>query len=439
MITALNYDAVLLAGFGGPEGPDDVMPFLRNVTRGRGIPEERLLEVSHHYSALGGVSPINAQNRALQSALAAELSTRGIDLPVLWGNRNWTPYLTDEVAAAAVEGRTRLLGLATSAYSSYSSCRQYREDFGAALLMGRLVGAMRIDKVRPCFDQPGFIDPFADATVVAVGKALTAGIAIDQLHIVFTTHSVPTAMADSSGSAVSGDHGSGGAYVAQHLSVAGAVMSAVFRSYGSVGYELAFQSRSGPPSVPWLDPDVNDVIDRLAAGGTRGVVVVPIGFVSDHVEVIWDLDHEAAETAAGHGLHFARVATPGTDPRFVGALADLVAERLGGPVPRRAVMTAAARPNFCAPGCCRNLRSVTPTTAGQDSQDDWAGTGVDTALLIASGLSSPTPPSPTPPSALTPPSPTPPLFTEVPAAGGEVQPVAAPSVAAQVSGLAERG
>ena len=388
-----GYDAVLLAGFGGPEGPDDVMPFLRNVTRGRGIPEERLVEVSHHYQALGGSSPINEQNRQLQTALQSELHRRGLDIPVLWGNRNWAPYLADVISAAHHDGRVRLLGLATSAYSSYSSCRQYREDFGMALSATGLVGAVRIDKVRPYFDRPGFWQIFAEGTVAALRTAIAAGLDLADVEVVFTTHSVPTTMAATSGSAEFGDHGHGGAYVTQHLAVADAVMDRVRAELGGQpSWQLAYQSRSGPPSMPWLEPDINDVIDDLAGAGRRGLVVVPIGFVSDHVEVIWDLDNEAAETASGHGLFFARVGTPGSDPRFVAALVDLVAERLGagrlgaGPGCADELPGATRRPDFCAAECCVNSRATRPTTAAVDSADDWADLDVDPTLLAASGI-----------------------------------------------------
>ncbi len=383
-----GYDAVLLAGFGGPEGPDDVMPFLRNVTRGRGIPEERLVEVSQHYQALGGRSPINEQNRLLRTTLQAELERRGVTVPVLWGNRNWAPYLADVVTAAHRDGQVRLLGLATSAYSSYSSCRQYREDFGMALADTGLVGSVRIDKVRPYFDRPGFRLPFAEGTVTAVRDAIDAGIDITDLEVVFTTHSVPLTMADTSGSAELDDHRPGGAYVTQHLAVAHAVMDHLRSELGeSPTWQLAYQSRSGPPSMPWLDPDINDVIDDLAAAGRRSVVVVPIGFVSDHVEVVWDLDNEAADTAAQRGLHFARVRTPGVDPRFVSDLADLITERLGlGPAVDDVLPGAVRRPDFCASRCCANSRTTRPTTAAVDSAADWRGLDVDTALLVASGI-----------------------------------------------------
>ena len=392
-----GYDAVLLAGFGGPEGPDDVMPFLRNVTRGRGIPDERLVEVSHHYQALGGSSPINEQNRRLRAALEAELSARGISVPVLWGNRNWNPFLADVITDAAQAGQVRLLGLATSAYSSYSSCRQYREDFGLALASTGLVGKVRIDKVRPYYDQAGFISPFVDDTAAAVREALAAGLAPAEVEIVFTTHSIPSTMAAASGSATLGDHdanGAYGAYVDQHLAVCRAVIDGLVAAVpeaAAASWQLAYQSRSGPPSMPWLDPDINDVIRNLAADGRKGVVVVPVGFVSDHVEVVWDLDNEALETAGECGLWFRRVATPGTDARFVSALVDLLVERLTDIPPRQLVSPTglSPRPNFCAVGCCTNQRGVKPTTAGQDSALDWQDTGVDPALLVASGIRQP--------------------------------------------------
>lgn len=386
----LQYDAVLLAGFGGPEGSEEVMPFLRNVTRGRGIPDERLVEVSHHYLALGGISPINAQNRSLRAALETELRRRGVHLPVLWGNRNWAPFLSDVIARASDAGRRRLLGLATSAYSSYSSCRQYREDFGMALQSTGLVGRVRIDKVRPYFDRPGFIQPFIDGATTAVRDAEAAGIAPAEIEIVFTTHSIPSTMAASAGSATLGDHTENGAYVDQHMAVCAVVADSLSDSFGTeMNWKLAYQSRSGPPSMPWLEPDVNDVIAGLPDAGRKAVVVVPIGFVSDHVEVVWDLDNEAKRTAASQGLWFRRVSTPGTDPRFVGELVDLLMDRLepgSAPSDRPSASGLPARPDFCAARCCANLRGAAPTTAGQDSAADWAQIGTDAAVLAGSGI-----------------------------------------------------
>jgi ferrochelatase len=390
--TSGGYDGVLLAGFGGPEGPDDVLPFLRNVTRGRGVPEERLAEVAQHYLTLGGVSPINAQNRALRGALEAELLRRGVQVPVLWGNRNWAPYLPDAVTDAHARGLRSLLGVATSAYSSYSSCRQYREDFGRALLQTGLLGAMRIDKLRPYFDQPGFLGPFADGIVEAIHVAAGRGLAVSDLQVIFTTHSIPLSMAEASGTP-----GEGRLYVEQHLAGCAAVDALVrARVDAAPAWRLAYQSRSGPPEIPWLEPDINQVIDALAADGKRGVIVIPIGFVSDHVEVIWDLDTEAASTAAARGLWFHRVPTPGAHPEFVSGLAELIIERLrNGPessdqpaarTDRIGSATALpARPDMCPPECCVP-RTRRPTTAGADSARDWADIDVDPAVLAASGI-----------------------------------------------------
>jgi ferrochelatase len=386
-VTDSRYDAVLLAGFGGPEGPDDVMPFLRNVTRGRGVPDERLAEVAEHYLALGGVSPINGQNRALREHLAAALRSRGVDLPVLWGNRNWSPYLADALREADGAGRRALLAVATSAYSSYSSCRQYREDFAAALVDTGLLGTLRIDKLRPYYDHPGFLRPFAEGLAAALSAATADGLRPDLVHVVFTTHSIPLAMADASGTGEDGR-----LYVRQHLAacVEVARLAGLADDGENAGagpaWQLAYQSRSGSPQIPWLEPDIGDVIVDLAAAGARGVIVVPIGFISDHVEVIWDLDTEAAAVAAEHGLWFRRVATPGVHPEFVGALADLVVERLAGAADRVASTTSLpARPDCCPAGCCRP-RTIRPTTGGADSAADWADTGTAPAQLVASGI-----------------------------------------------------
>jgi len=313
-----EYDAVLLTSFGGPEGQDDVIPFLRSVTAGRGVPDERLEEVAHHYRAFGGVSPINAQNRALQAALQAEMASRGIDLPVYWGNRNWQPYLTDVVRDAAASGHTTLLGLVTSAYTSYSGVDQYREDY----LRATAGTGVTVDRVREFFDHPGFVTPFIDGVRAAVESLATNGVAADRIHILYVTHSIPTAAADASGP----EFGPGGAYVAQHEAVASVIHTA---APPVAGRSLVYQSRSGDPYTPWLEPDINDTIRDLAATrAADAVIVVPIGFVSDHMEVVWDLDHEAAATAAEVHLGFRRVLTPGVHPDFVRGLVDLLVERL---------------------------------------------------------------------------------------------------------------
>ncbi|HEY9323475.1 MAG TPA: ferrochelatase [Agromyces sp.] len=364
--TPVAYDGILLAGFGGPEGQDDVIPFLRNVTRGRGIPDERLEEVAHHYRHFDGVSPINAQNRALKSALEAELARRAIALPVYWGNRNWAPYLEDAVQEADGAGDRNLLALATSAYSSFSSCRQYREDFARVLDETGLAGSITIDKVRQFFDHPGFVQPFVDGVREAVAGFLADGVAADGIRVLFSTHSIPTADAERSGpregDPAHRDFGEGGAYAAQHLAVAEVVMDAVAAEVpGSEGiaWELVYQSRSGPPSQPWLEPDVNDVIAGLPALGAQAVVIVPLGFMSDHMEVLWDLDTEAMDAAAEAGLRAVRTPTPGVDPAFVAGLVDLVEERLNGtPAADRPHRTALG-PWFdvCRPACCENVRA----------------------------------------------------------------------------------
>jgi len=346
------YDAVLLLGFGGPEGQDDVIAFLRNVTRGRGIPEARLEAVATHYRARGGISPVNAQNRALRAALEAELASRGIDLPVYWGNRNWAPYLRDAVAEAVAAGHTRLLALTTSAYSSYSSCRQYRENLAEAAAHPELDGRVSIDAVRPYFDHPGFVTPFIDGLGAALADLAARNLASADTHVLFTTHSIPSADAAASGPRDL-DWGPGGAYEAQHRAVAAVIMDALPAEHRP-DWSLAFQSRSGPPGMPWLEPDVNDAITALAHRGGRAVVVVPLGFISDHMEVIWDLDTEAAATAAALGLAFLRTPTPGLHPAFVSGLVDLLLERAStdDASVRPALTRLGPWRDACSPGCC---------------------------------------------------------------------------------------
>ena len=349
------YDAILLASFGGPEGQDDVIPFLRNVTRGRGIPEERLEEVAHHYRAFGGISPINDQNRELKAALEAELAKRGIDLPVLWGNRNWDPYLRDALTEARERGFTKLIAIGTSAYSSYSSCRQYREDYASALDETGLAGQISIDKVRQFFDHPGFVTPFIEGVTKGLADAAAAGIAPEDTHVLFATHSIPTTDAAKSGP-------EGNAYQAQHLAVAEVVVGE-----STVPWSLVYQSRSGPPTMPWLEPDINDAMEELAAAGTKAFVIVPLGFVSDHMEVKWDLDTEALETAERLGTFAVRVPTPGIHEAYVSGLIDLVLERVNGtPTEERPSLTELGPwYDTCRPGCCENERlGFKPALAG---------------------------------------------------------------------------
>ncbi len=345
-------DALLIVSFGGPEGPDDVVPFLERVTRGRGIPRERLVEVGAHYTHFGGVSPINDQNRALVAAIRAELDRREEALPVLWGNRNWHPLLPAALRGARDLGVDRIFGFLTSAYSSYSGCRQYRENlFDAVAEVQAEDPGWRpeVHKLRTYWNHPGFVAPVVQATRAALAE-LPPGS-----RLVFTTHSIPTADADRCD------------YVAQHRDLAAVVAAAV----GHDTWDLVYQSRSGAPHVPWLEPDISDHLRALAGAGVPGAAMVPIGFVSDHMEVIWDLDTVAAETAAEVGLPVARAATPGTDQRFVAMVADLLAEQRAhadgqAGVDRPTLGALGPRPTPCAPGCCPNPRGPRPALCGSD-------------------------------------------------------------------------
>ncbi|WP_309080081.1 ferrochelatase [Zhihengliuella sp.] len=329
----LGYDAVLLASFGGPEGQDDVIPFLRNVTAGRGIPDERLEEVATHYRANGGVSPINEQNRDLLAALEAEIARRDWSLPLYWGNRNWDPYIPEALQQMYDDGHRRVLMLVTSAYAGYSSCCQYREDIAQAYGKTGLEGKIDVVKIRQFFYDRAFIAPFQEALAAGLAdvraQLAAKGEPEAKPKVVFVTHSIPTAIAEAQGPDHVKDEYATDAYTAQHLAVARTLMETVPEAAG-LEHSLVFQSRSGAPTTPWLEPDINDAIEEYAAAGTRGVVVMPIGFVSDHMEVKWDLDTEAKDTAAELGLAFHRAPTPGTHAAFVGGLVDIVAEQLHG-------------------------------------------------------------------------------------------------------------
>jgi ferrochelatase len=345
------YDALLLVSFGGPERPEDVLPFLENVTRGRGIPRERLEEVGEHYFLFGGRSPINDLNRTLLEAIRADLAAHEIDLPVYWGNRNWDPFLTDAVAAMKEDGVRRAACFVTSAYSSYSSCRQYREDLADA----SVAGGPRLDRLRSYYNHSGFLEPVVDAVVAAVADRPEA-------RLVFVTHSIPTSMNDVSGPG-------GGAYLAQHLDAAAYVARRVAAETGTHhDHDLVFCSRSGPPQAPWLEPDVNDHLEKLSGEGVRSVVLVPIGFVSDHMEVVYDLDTEALATASRLGLDAVRVSTSGTDPRFVAMVRDLLVERAaverGEAVERVSVGDHPPCWDLCAVGCCPNPQGERPALGG---------------------------------------------------------------------------
>ena len=333
---AAAYDAILIVSFGGPEGPSEVEPFLANVTAGREIPAQRLAAVARQYHHFGGVSPLNAQCRRLRTALARELAAEGHDLPVYWGNRNWVPYLPDAVAEMASAGHRRALAVVTSAYSSYSGCRQYLDDIEAArAAVGE--AAPSIDKVRAYYDHPGFISPFAEA-VTAARESLPEELRHDA-RLVFTAHSIPESMA-------------AGCDYERQLDEAARLVAA---GAGFDAWTMAWQSRSGPPSVPWLEPDVNDCLEHLSRDhGAEAVVLAPIGFVTDHMEVMWDLDVVAAGTAHALGIRLVRASTPGTGPddRFVAMWQELIAERLDPGTARRSLGRLGVGPDECPAGCC---------------------------------------------------------------------------------------
>lgn len=326
----MQFDAVLLLSFGGPDGPDDVMPFLGHVLQGRTVPPGRMEEVASHYLLFGGRSPINDQNRALLAALSRE-ARHGTPLPLYWGNRHWTPYLSDVVAQMRDDGIGRAAVFVTSAYSSYSSCRQYLEDLESARdQVGS--GAPELVKLRPYFNHPGFVEPLAEGLRVAMERA-EPGAAV-----LMSAHSIPVAMA------------SGSDYVQQLTETARLVATSA--GVPPDGWQLVFQSRSGSPAQPWLGPGIIDVVGELPPD-TGSVVVAPIGFVSDHMEVVYDLDTELAEVARRRGTRLVRSATPGTHPRFVRMVYELIAE-LEEPdrSPRLACGTLGPAPSPCRPGCC---------------------------------------------------------------------------------------
>lgn len=336
----MSYDALLWLSFGGPEGPDDVMPFLENVTRGRGVPRERLAEVAGHYLHFGGVSPINRLNRAAITAVEKELSGQGIELPVYFGNRNWHPMVEDTLARMAADGVRRALVFPTSAYGGYSACRQYDEDIlRARAAVGE--NAPELVKLRQFFDHPLFVGAFADGLRVARAR-------LEGARVVFTAHSVPE-----SADLASGPPQEGGRRYSRQIAEAARLVAT---AAGVDDHDLVWQSRSGPPSVPWLEPDIVDHIGALHARGETAVVVCPVGFVSDHLEVVWDLDNEAAERAAELGMGFARVATPGADPRFAELVVELVREHVAGAPPRKLSDFPAAGCTVdgaaCANRCC---------------------------------------------------------------------------------------
>lgn len=354
MTTSSGFDALLVLSFGGPEEPAHVRPFLENVTRGRGVPPERLDEVVEHYMHFGGVSPINALNRDMISRIEAELSSAGIELPVYFGNRNWHPMAEDTAARMKADGVERALVFPTSAWGGYSGCRQYHEDIARAR---ESVGADAPDmvKIRQYFDHPAMVSAFADAIRSAFG-ALDPDVRADA-RLVFTAHSIPSAADANAGPPTDGGH-----LYSRQVADASRLAAA---AAGVDDYDVVWQSRSGPPQVPWLEPDICDHLETLAGAGTRAVVVCPIGFVSDHLEVVWDLDTEAEEKADELQMEYVRAATPGTDDRFAKMVVELVREYTDGVIPRRA----GAVPGYgsttngarCAVGCCEQpARPIRP-------------------------------------------------------------------------------
>jgi ferrochelatase len=327
------YDSFLLVSFGGPEGPRDVIPFLENVLRGKNVPRERMLEVAQHYNQLGGVSPINQQNRDLLSAIRRELDRSKINLPVYWGNRNWNPLLPDTLRQMRDDGRKRALAFFTSMFSCYSGCRQYRENIEAAQKeIGQ--GAPIVEKLRMGFNHPAFIDVMAQSLREAIASI---GPSPRNARVLFTAHSIPMSMADNCD------------YVKQ-LSESSRLVA---ESCGIENWRLVYQSRSGPPQQPWLEPDVCDAISEMDdAQKMSSLVIVPIGFVSDHMEVLFDLDEEAAAICKERGIKFARARTSGTDPKFIGMIGALVEERLGRSNERAAVGQLGPWHDVCPQDCC---------------------------------------------------------------------------------------
>jgi protoporphyrin/coproporphyrin ferrochelatase len=327
-------DALLLVSFGGPEGMDEVMPFLQNVVRGKNVPVERLREVASHYEHFGGCSPINDHCRTLIAALEKELQEHGPRLPIYWGNRNWRPFLSDTLRQMGRDGVRSALAFVTSAYGSYSGCRQYLDDVARAQAeVGE--GAPRVEKLRAFYNHPGWVEPLVERVAEALGR-VPAGRA-DAARLVFTGHSIPRAMPGA------------GEYEAQLRETASLVAAA----FPGRAWSLVWQSRSGPPSQPWLEPDVVDYLRALAAEGVKDAVVAPIGFLCDHVEVLYDLDLDAKSRASELGLNLVRAATVGTHPRFVRMIRELVVERLSDAPARLVLGARGPAPDTCPPDCCR--------------------------------------------------------------------------------------
>jgi ferrochelatase len=336
---AIPYDALLLLSFGGPERREDVIPFLENVLQGKRVPRERLEAVAEHYYHFGGKSPINDQNRALLEALRGELEREGPRLPIYWGNLHWHPMVGDTVRQMRDDGVQRAVVFATAGYSSQASCRKYWEALDRA--QGEAgEGAPALEKLRPFYNHPGFVEPMAERLAAAYGELS------ERAPAVFTAHSIPVSMAEASGPP--DRRSERGEYVAQLEEACRLVAERA----GVPDWKLVFQSRSGPPSQPWLEPDVLDHLRALHEQGTRAAVVAPIGFISDHMEVCWDLDEEARELAGELGMTMVRAGTVGTHPAFVSMIRELVLER-AGQTPVRALGERGPAPMTCPPGCCQ--------------------------------------------------------------------------------------
>lgn len=330
----MNYDAILWVSFGGPEKHEDILPFLENVLRGRNVPRERMLVVAEHYHHFGGKSPINQQNRRMIAALEAELAASGPRLPIYWGNRNWHPLLPDTVARMKADGVQRALAFVTSAYSSYSSCRQYLEDIAKARAAAG-AGAPVIDKIRAFYNHPGYIQAMTEQTREAVARIPEERRSA--AHVVYTAHSIPLSMAKNC------------QYAEQLLEACRLVSAGLGRS----GDPLVYQSRSGPPTQPWLAPDILEHLREVkSAGQARDVVIVPIGFVSDHMEVLYDLDTEARQLCAELGMNMVRAAAVGANPGFAAMVRELILERINGNSERPSLGTLGPRPDVCPSGCC---------------------------------------------------------------------------------------
>ncbi len=336
-----RYDALLIVSFGGPDRPDDVLPFLENVLRGRNVPRERMLEVAQHYNEFGGRSPINDQNRALITALEQELAAHGPHLPIYWGNRNWHPLLADTLRQMTSDGVRRALAFVTSAYSSYSGCRQYRENIAAAQAE---VGAAapQVDKLRVFFNHPGFIEPMIENVRAALDR-----IPADRrsnAELIFTAHSIPQAMAANC------------RYEEQLREASRLVADGL----GRENWTLVYQSRSGPPQQPWLEPDAGDWIEaRHQESPILDAVIVPIGFISDHMEVLFDLDTEIRHLCERLSINMVRAATVGTHPRFVRMIRELIEERMADSPSRPALGVLGPSHDVCPEGCCLIVPSCT--------------------------------------------------------------------------------